>query len=65
VVVTTKDRVVPTQRQYALARAIPGATLHEVEDGHAACVLGAERFVPCFLEAIATVNARRRDFRRR
>ncbi|GAA3834457.1 alpha/beta hydrolase [Nocardioides panacisoli] len=65
VVVNTRDRVVPTARQYALARAIPGATVHEVEDGHAACVLGAERFVPGFLEAVATVNARRRDLRRR
>lgn len=65
VVVMTRDKVIPTPRQYGIARAIPGATIHEVDDGHAACVLGAERFVPVFLEAVATVNARRRDLRRR
>lgn len=64
VVAMMRDRVVPTARQVALARAIPGATLHEVDDGHAGCVLGAERFVPRFVEAAATVNARRRDLRR-
>lgn len=65
VVVTTRDRVVPTERQVRLARTIPGATIHEVKAGHAACVLSAERFVPAFLEATLTVNARRRDFQRR
>lgn len=65
VVVMQRDRVIPTARQYRLARMIPGATVHEVDDGHAGCVLGATRFVPGFLEAVATVNARRRDFRRR
>ncbi len=64
VVVTTKDHVIPAARQFALARAIPGATVHEVDSGHAACVLEAEKFVPALLEAVATVNARRRDFRR-
>lgn len=65
VVVMMRDRVVPTARQVALARAIPGATIHEVDDGHAGCVLGAGRFVPRFVEAAATVNARRRDLSRR
>jgi 3-oxoadipate enol-lactonase len=65
VVVMTKDRVIPTARQYRFARAVPGATVHEVEDGHAGCVLGAERFVPVLLQAVNTVNARRRDFRQR
>lgn len=64
VVVMQRDRVIPTDRQYLLARQIPGATVHEVDDGHAACVLGAERFVPVFLEAVATVNARRGELRR-
>jgi 3-oxoadipate enol-lactonase len=64
VVVTTRDRVIPASRQAGLARAIPGATMHDVESGHAACVLESEKFVPAFLEAVATVNARRRDFRR-
>lgn len=65
VVVMMRDRIIPTSRQVALARAIPGATIHEVDDGHAGCVLGAEKFVPGFLEAAATVNARSRDFRQR
>lgn len=61
VCVTTKDHVIPPQRQVGLARAIKGATLHEVPAGHAACVLASEHFVPTFLEAVHTVNARRRD----
>ncbi|KRC58957.1 MULTISPECIES: alpha/beta fold hydrolase [unclassified Nocardioides] len=64
VVVMMRDRVIPTSRQIALARSIPGATIHEVDDGHAGCVLASEKFVPRFVEAAATVNARRRDFRR-
>lgn len=65
VVVMMRDRVIPTSRQIALARSIPGATIHEVDDGHAGCVLGSEKFVPRFTEAAATVNARRQDFTRR
>ncbi|KRB75800.1 alpha/beta hydrolase [Nocardioides sp. Root190] len=65
VVVMMRDRVIPTSRQIALARSIPGATMHEVDDGHAGCVLAADKFVPRFVEAAATVNARRRDFRGR
>lgn len=64
VVVMTKDKVIPTARQYQLARTVPGATVHEVDEGHAGCVLGHEQFVPVLLEAVRTVNARRRDFRR-
>ncbi|MFB9311981.1 alpha/beta fold hydrolase [Nocardioides plantarum] len=65
VVVTTRDKVIPAARQAGLARAIRGATMHEVDSGHAACVLESEKFVPALLEAVATVNARRRDFARR
>jgi 3-oxoadipate enol-lactonase len=65
VVVNTRDKVIPAERQVRLARSIPGATVHEVRAGHAACVMSAERFVPALLEATQTVNARRRDFRRR
>lgn len=61
VVVMTRDRVIPTPRQHELARAIPGATVHEVDDGHAGVVLAAEKFVPTFLEAVTTVHARRHD----
>jgi pimeloyl-ACP methyl ester carboxylesterase len=64
VVVLRNDRVIPPQRQVALARSIPGATIHDIDAGHACCVLEAEVFVPAFVEAVNTVNARRRDFRR-
>jgi pimeloyl-ACP methyl ester carboxylesterase len=62
VVVTTKDRVIPVAHQIDLARRIPGATIHDIDAGHASCVLESEVFVPALLEAVATVNARRRDF---
>jgi 3-oxoadipate enol-lactonase len=65
VVVGTKDRVIPPERQIGLARAIRGATIHDYDGGHASCVLEAEKFVPCMVEAANTVNARRRDLRRR
>jgi pimeloyl-ACP methyl ester carboxylesterase len=61
VVVGSKDKVIPPERQLGLARAIPGATTHDIEAGHAACVLESEKFVPAFVEAANTVNARRRD----
>ena len=64
VVVTTGDHVIPPSRQVALARAIPGATMHEVDAGHASCVMQAERFVPVMVQAASTVAARRRDFGR-
>ena len=64
VVVTLKDKVLPAANQIALARRIPGATVHAIPAGHAACVLEAERFVPALLEAINVVQARRSDGRR-
>jgi 3-oxoadipate enol-lactonase len=63
VVVTLRDHVLAPENQIALARRIPGATIHDVDAGHAACTLQSERFVPALLEAAATVNARRRDVR--
>jgi pimeloyl-ACP methyl ester carboxylesterase len=65
VVVNRRDRVIQPARQLAVARAIPGATIHDIDTGHAACTLETETFVPAFVEAVATVNARRRDFRQR
>ena len=64
VVVGTADRVIAPARQFSLAKAIPGATVHDVDGGHAMCVLEAEKFVPVVVEAVNTVNARRRDFAR-
>ncbi|HET7196857.1 MAG TPA: alpha/beta hydrolase, partial [Nocardioides sp.] len=60
VVVTNDDRVVPPRRQLDLARRIPGATVHDIEAGHACCVMESEVFVPEFVEAVATVYARHR-----
>jgi 3-oxoadipate enol-lactonase len=65
VVVNRNDHVIQPARQIAVARAIPGATIHDLDTGHAACVLETETFVPAFVEAVATVNARRRDLRSR
>lgn len=59
VVVTRHDKVIPPERQLALARRIPGATIHDIEAGHACCVLESEVFVPAFVQAVATVAARR------
>ncbi len=52
VVVTTEDRTVPPPRQRALASAIPGARVFEVEANHRACVESADRFVPALLGAV-------------
>lgn len=60
VLVTNDDKVVPPGRQLDLARQIPGATVHDIDAGHASCVMEAETFVPTFVEAVATVHARHR-----
>lgn len=64
VVVLRHDKVIPARRQYELARRIPGATVHDIPAGHAACVMEAETFVPAFVEAAVTVAARRGELRR-
>lgn len=64
VVVMARDHVIPAERQRALARRIPAATCHEVDSGHAGCVLAADAFVPVLLEACASVAARVRDRQR-
>ena len=61
VVVTGRDRVLPPDRQRAIAAAIPGATTHEAECGHAGCVLEADKLVPVLVQAVNTVAARIRD----
>jgi hypothetical protein len=57
--------VIRPARQLAVARVIPGATIHDIDAGHAACALETETFVPAFVEAAATVNARLRALRSR
>ena len=58
VVVTDRDNWVPTRRQRAMAAAIPDATVFECHRSHAACVIGAEDFLPPLLDAIASVVQR-------
>jgi pimeloyl-ACP methyl ester carboxylesterase len=57
VVVTTRDKIVPTRRQYALAAAIPGAKQFEVEGDHFACARKQTDFVPKLVAACDHVNA--------
>ena len=58
VVVTTKDRFIAASRQLKMAGAIPGATVHPVHAGHAACVLAYRRFVPALVEACDSVASK-------
>ncbi len=41
VLVTTEDRAIVPERQLELAEAIRGATVHEMADGHVACIRAA------------------------
>ncbi len=65
VVVNRNDHVIAPARQLAVARAIRGATIHDIDTGHAACVLESETFVPALVEAAATVERPPADFRQR
>jgi 3-oxoadipate enol-lactonase len=58
VVVTTRDELVPPERQYRLAESIEGAEIFEVEGDHAACVARADLFVPALLAACRSVEKR-------
>ena len=55
VVVTVRDGIVPAGRQLRLARAIPGASIHEVDAGHGACISAPQLFAPALLEACWSV----------
>jgi 3-oxoadipate enol-lactonase len=55
VVVTTRDTTVPPERQLELARAIPGASVYEVDAGHGACVSAPQLFAPALLGACRAV----------
>ena len=58
VVITTRDELVPPQRQYKLAQAIPNAKIFEVDADHFACVRAVDRFVPALVEACEYVTTR-------
>ncbi len=57
VVITTRDEIVPTRRQHALAAAIPGAKSFEVHGDHFACAARNSNFVPQLVAACAHVDA--------
>jgi 3-oxoadipate enol-lactonase len=57
VVITTRDEIVPTRRQYALARAIPGAKQFEVDGDHFACADRQSGFVSQLVAACDHVRA--------
>jgi 3-oxoadipate enol-lactonase len=61
VVVTARDRIVPVSRQLRLARAIPGASVHEVDADHAMCVTRPQLFTQALLQACWSVTADRAD----
>lgn len=58
VVVTARDRAIPTARQRAMAAAIPDAVVHEAPGGHTSVVFDVDRWRPIFLAAVDDVVAR-------
>ncbi len=56
VVVTTRDAIVPTRRQYALAASIPGAKKFEVNGNHYACASPKTGFVSVLVAACDHVS---------
>ncbi len=58
VVVTARDRIVSASRQMKLARAIPGASVHELDADHAVCVTAPQVFSQVLLQACWSVEAR-------
>lgn len=58
VVVTGRDKAIPTRRQRRLAAAIPDAHVYDAPGGHTSIVLDHERWLPLFLEAVADVTSR-------
>jgi len=66
VVVTTRDRIVPVSRQLRLVRAIPDASVHEIDADHAVCITAPQTFGRTLLKACWSVEpSRGRDENRR
>jgi 3-oxoadipate enol-lactonase len=57
VVVTTRDHLLPVSRQRKMAAAIPGASVHEVDADHAACITAPQVFAQVLLRACWSVTA--------
>jgi len=56
VLVHTHDQLVPPRRQFELASAIPGASVHFVDADHFAVVRDPQRFVPALIGATHDVT---------
>ncbi len=56
ILVTTEDRAIVPDRQLEMAEAIPDATVHELKDGHVACIRAA--FAPPLVAACDDVAQR-------
>jgi len=61
VVVTAQDRIVPASRQLKLARAIPGASVHEMDADHGVYINAPQLFAPALLTACWSVAPRPRE----
>ncbi len=59
VVITTRDQIVPPDRQLELARAIPGASVHYVDADHGACVNAPQLFARALLDACRSAEPSR------
>lgn len=58
VLVTGKDGAIPPERQRAMGALIPGAVVLDAPGGHTSIFLDHARWVPLFLDAIASVTDR-------
>ena len=56
VVVTARDRIVPLGRQLRLARAVPGASVHQVAADHGMCVNAPQLFARTLIEACSAIQ---------
>ncbi|WP_421118978.1 alpha/beta fold hydrolase [Aquihabitans daechungensis] len=57
IIVTTKDRTVPTRNQRRLAAAIPGAAAYEVVGPHDSIITRAEAYIPVLGDALEHATA--------
>ena len=57
-VLTRIDRVVSPRRQRAMAEAIPGAVVYEIDGDHSVVAMNPKRFVPALLAALTSVAGR-------
>jgi 3-oxoadipate enol-lactonase len=58
VVVTTEDRLVRPRKQRALAKAVPGASVHSLRGDHDACLVSAHDFAEVTVASLRDVISR-------